>query len=518
MKQLSEEAKKVIRIGSVSVGGNEELANFLASLLKDRGLKTITQQVTHSLEAVSKRQFNVIGILGDPLVDRKTRKGLLLASQLDTLPPGLPVAWVSTDGNPFSATFHDGRVHGLGTASGKLDFLCKLRAVERFRERKLRMPIYLVGTCGDELGMLGTRYLIKSLALNPKRVLVGAPTGLRVVHAHKSHLALKVAVGFQQVEKDAKGFNRRVDLVSFGRAARSSEPDSGVNAASRMLRLLDAAVEAGFELRFSRLAGGDGGSYDPALTASAVGPIPGAPIGALAGKVPDLARTEFYLTSHQFEEFKRFFRETIQAQGLEKAFHVELGGLGNMGVRFLPDVVFRCVCAIARYFEGLAEELEAQPDGAYQPACSTVSLGALRQGQGSLELLFDLNLIENGGNTAERLRSRVAAGLQELGVRYPSVNLTVSVERSSPALVRSPEDEWVRTCQEAQHEAGIPAVLDRHSSATAAALYAQAGYDAVAFGPGPSLGNVGGPEEHNLVEQMESSIAFYEKAIEKTCL
>src|SRR4051812_6213802 len=219
MKRFLEEAKRLIRINSVSSRGNEELANFVAGLLQDRGLKTQLQQVTHSLEDVSKRQFNVIGILGDPLVDKKIRKGLLLNTHLDTVGPGLCENWTETGGDPFSATIKDGKIYGLGTADVKLDFLSKLQAVAKFRERKLKQPIYLVGTCGEELGMFGARYLIKWMALNPRYVIGAEPRELRGVYAQKSLNVFKVSVGYQHIERDARGFNRRIDLHSFGKSA-----------------------------------------------------------------------------------------------------------------------------------------------------------------------------------------------------------------------------------------------------------------------------------------------------------
>src|SRR4051812_30477174 len=101
MKRFLEEAKKMIRIHSVTSEGNEEISNFIATLMQDRGLKTQVQHVTHSNEKISKRQFNVVGILGDPLVDRKIRKGLLLDSHLDTVSPGLSENWTETGGDPF---------------------------------------------------------------------------------------------------------------------------------------------------------------------------------------------------------------------------------------------------------------------------------------------------------------------------------------------------------------------------------------------------------------------------------
>src|SRR3954470_12594169 len=129
MKRFLDEAKRLIRINSVSANGNEEIANYVAALMQDRGLKTQIQHVTHSNEDISKRQFNVIGILGDPLSDRKIRKGLLLNTHLDMVGPGLCENWTETGGDPFSATIKDGKIYGLGTADVKLDFLSKLQAV-----------------------------------------------------------------------------------------------------------------------------------------------------------------------------------------------------------------------------------------------------------------------------------------------------------------------------------------------------------------------------------------------------
>lgn len=493
MKHIIEDARRMIRINSVSANGNEELANYVAGLLQDRGLKTIQQQVTHSLENVSKRQFNVIGILGDPLVDKKTRKGLLLNSHLDTVSPGLSENWTETGGNPFNALIKDGRVYGLGAADAKIDFLCKLRAIEKFREKKLKMPIYLVGSSGEELGMVGTKYLIKSLALNPKYVLVGEPTELKVVYAHKCVNIFKVTIGFNQVERDARGFSRRIDLHSFGKSSHASYPSLGTNAVSQMLEFLQRATENGFELRFTKMVGGDS-----------------------INKVPDRGMVEFFMTSHQFEEFKRFFRETIKMTGKEKAFRVELGGLGDMGVRFLPDAVFKCVCEVLGAFKGLSGEMGEFQDGSYDPPSSTISFSQLVQHPTNIEMYFDMRLLPD--QDQEEIQKKVQSLIQVIAARFPNLNVAGALERSSPGLSMNVDQELVKICQDAMHSAQLAPVLDKKPTATEASLYYQAGYQAVAFGPGVSAGNAGSPNEHNLLDQMEKAVAFYEALIARVCL
>ncbi len=493
MKHLLEEAKQMIRIGSVSTSGDEELANYVNSLVASRGLKTQLQQVMHSLENVGKRQFNVIGILGDPLVDKKTRKGLLLNTHLDTSSPGLVENWTQTEKNPFAATVKDGKIYGLGAADAKLDFLCKLHAVARFREKKLKMPVYLVGTCGEELGMFGARYLIKSMALNPRYVVVGGPSALKIVYAHKCLDVFRVSIGFQMVERDARGFNRRIDLHSFGKSSHGAYPYLGVNAVSQTLDFLQAAVENGFEVRFTQLGGGDA-----------------------LNKVPDSAKGEFYLTSHQFEDFKRFFREFVRIDDKENAFRVELGGLGDRGVRFLPEAVFPALMDITGFFKNLASGFEKNADESYDPPYSTVNFAQLKQRLGGMDLFFDLRLLP--GRSPEETEKQIVLGIQAIASRYPNLNIAVAREGMNPGLSTPLQGELVNVCKEAMEAAGIELAFGKKSESTEASQFSQAGYETVVFGPGVSQGNSRSPNEHISIDQLEKAVAFYEKLIEKVCL
>jgi len=493
MKRFLEEARKLIRINSITANGNEEIANYIAALLQDRGLKTQLQQVTHSMEDLSKRQFNVIGVIGDPLVDRKIRKGLLLSTHLDTVSPGIPENWTETGGDPFAATIKDGKIFGLGAAAAKLDFLCKLYAVEKFRERKLKMPIYLVGTCGEEQGMFGARYLIKSLSLNPKYVLVGEPTGLKLVHSHKSLHIHQVSIGYQQVERDARGFNRRIDLHSFGRSAHGAYPDQGHNAIVATFDFLRRAQEHGFEMRFTRLDGGD-----------------------VVNRVPDRSVVQFYLSSHQFEDFKRFFRESIKAESRERTFRVELGGVGDAGVKFLPENLFPCLSEVVKLFQDLGNEFVGQRDEAFLPPFSTVNLGMMKQRAGGLDLQVDLRLLP--GAAQAEIEAKIQQGVQAVASRYPSLNVSTSRKRMSPGLAMSPDQEFVALCKEALVAAEIAPELARLPTTTEAAQYFQAGYEAMVFGPGIAEGNSHSPNEHNLIDQMEKAVVFYERLIERVCV
>lgn len=493
MKRFLEEARKLIRINSVSANGNEEISNYAVTLMQDRGLKTHVQHVTHSQESISKRQFNVIGVLGDPLVDRKIKKGLLLNTHLDTVSPGVLANWTETDQDPFSAAIKDGKIYGLGTADVKLDFLCKLYAVEKFREKKLKNPIYLVGTCGEEIGMLGVKYLIKSLALNPKFVLVGEPSELKVVYAHKCLNLYRISIGYQLIERDVKGFNRQIELFCTGKSAHSSYPHLGVNAIQETFSFLEKANQEGFEMRFTQFQGGD-----------------------TVNKVPDHAYVQFFLTSHQFEDFKRFFRETTKSEGKEKNFRVEYGGIVDSGVRFLPDPLYSCLIDIVEYINALSQDLANKKDESYDPAFSTVNFGKLKQRLGGIDLNFDLRLLPE--ISPKDVEAQIKTRVQEMTSKYPNLNVNVVLERMNPGLNMQQTDEWVGICRDAMGLVGIPAHFSKKATSTEASQYFSAGYPAVVFGAGRSQGNSHSPNEHNLMDQMEKSIAFYEEVIKRVCL
>lgn len=496
MSRLLEDAQKMISIRSVTADGNEEVANYVAGLMRAAGMSVQLQQVAHSLENISKRQFNVIGIFGDPLVDRTTPKGLLLNTHLDTVGPGRAENWTETAGNAFSAVIKDGRIYGLGSADVKLDFLCKLRAISRFKERKLKMPVYLVGSCGEEVGMFGAKYLIQSKALNPKYVLVGEPSELRVVYAHKCYNIFRVSIGYVRHTRDARGFNRKVFLESFGKSAHGSYPEMGINGILRLLEFIKCAQDAGFEFRLVSLAGGDS-----------------------VNKVPDRATAELFLTSHQLEDFKSYFNSYREKLGLDEALRAETSGLGEAGVQFLPEGLFSAVCDVVATFGMLSEELLVARDETYNPPYSSVNFGKIVQKNQAVDLLFDLRLLPEV--SPEEVEKRIKGAIQRLALHYPDLNISVVRDRMNPGLNMKKEDSLVRVCQEALEETGIhPAGmgLDKKATSTEAAQFFQAGYQAIVFGPGRSHGNSHSPNEFNTVDQLEKAISFYEKVIEKTCL
>jgi len=206
--------EKAISISSVTQNSNEEIVRFLIPLLEDTGLKVQTQEIKEN----GKTFYNLIAYshsLSAPNL-------LVLNTHLDTVSGGDPSAWTKTHGDPFKMTRVKDRLYGLGTADVKLDFLCKLWAARMAKPWK--RPFALVGTFGEERGLVGINHLFKLKSFRPKYALVGEPSNLELIYAHKGHFifTLSSAIPFTKSKTLKKKWK--------GKSAHSSTPDLGVNA------------------------------------------------------------------------------------------------------------------------------------------------------------------------------------------------------------------------------------------------------------------------------------------------
>jgi len=213
--------EKVIGIKSVTHQSNEEIVRFLIPLLKESGLKVQTQKVVEN----STSFYNLIAYSHD----LSSPDLLVLNTHLDTVTGGEHSAWTKTEGNPFKLTKIKNRLYGLGTADVKLDFLCKIWAARL--AKPWNRPFALVGTYGEERGLIGVQQLFRLKSFKPKYVLVGEPSNLELIYAHKGHLifTLTKAINaprnsFPQISKSWKG-----------KSAHSSTPDLGDNAIQKGL-------------------------------------------------------------------------------------------------------------------------------------------------------------------------------------------------------------------------------------------------------------------------------------------
>jgi succinyl-diaminopimelate desuccinylase len=491
-----EKAKKLIAINSETHRGNEELVNYLSELMKDIGMEVQLQQVPVSQESFSKRQFNLIGILGDTLVDSKNKKGILFNTHLDTVSPGIVSYWTECQQNPFQMTLKDQDLYGLGVADVKLDFLCKLTAISKFKNARLKAPLYLVGTCGEEQGMFGAKYLIQSRVLNPKFVLVGEPSQMKVITAHKSLNIFSITFDYQAHSKDAKGFNHQFVIEAQGKSAHSAYPHLGVSAIHQLFDLLLIAEENGFDLRLSTVKGGD-----------------------VINKIPDTALAEVYLTAHQAQDFNRFLSEYLEHVGLKSFFKITEIKNPDIALKLIPKEIIQSIQDCIEYFKSLSQRLKQTTDETYDPPYSSVNLGLIKLIQNQLnqiEIQVDIRLLPS--LSEQDLEKQIKEDIYKILSHRKTQAFNVKRLRHNPGLNMTTEHELVGLCKIAMQKSGQDLIIDKKATSTEAAQYFKAGYEAVVVGPGLSQGNSHSPNEKNSISELEKAIKFYEELILRVCL
>jgi acetylornithine deacetylase len=113
-----------------------------------------------------------------------TTGGIVLSGHTDVVPvDGQP--W---DTDPFEATLVGDRVYGRGVTDMKSFSATGLAMVPDFLRRGLARPLHFALSYDEEVGCIGVRRLIDDIVargVKPLGCIVGEPTGMEVVVAHK---------------------------------------------------------------------------------------------------------------------------------------------------------------------------------------------------------------------------------------------------------------------------------------------------------------------------------------------
>jgi acetylornithine deacetylase len=154
--------------------------------------------------------------------------GIALSGHTDVVPVDGQI-WT---GDPFTLIERDGRLYGRGACDMKGYLACVLAMVPELGARRLAVPIHIAFSYDEEVGCTGVRPMIAELGGRlplPRMVLVGEPTNMAVVDAHKGPMRWVVRV--------------------TGKAAHSSMPHLGVNTITYAGRLLGELARIEDELK-----------------------------------------------------------------------------------------------------------------------------------------------------------------------------------------------------------------------------------------------------------------------------
>ena len=121
------------------------------------------------------------------------RPGLVLSGHTDVV----PVDGQAWDTDPFTATLKDGRIYGRGSADMKSFIATALAMTPRFLAAPLKTPVHFALSYDEEVGCLGVRGLLAELerrGIRPGGCVIGEPTSMQPVVAHKGKRAYRCCV------------------------------------------------------------------------------------------------------------------------------------------------------------------------------------------------------------------------------------------------------------------------------------------------------------------------------------
>ncbi len=192
--------------------GEAEIAEYLAGWLKNIGIKA-------RVDEVEKGRCNVIGVLKGS----GEGKSLMLNGHTDT------VGYEYMTIDPLKPVVKEGRMYGRGTFDMKGGFVASLAALKAIVESgtQLRGDVVVAGVCDEEYASIGTERLMEKTWVDA--AIVGESSALQIERCHK---------GFAWIDIESKGV-----------AAHGSAWQVGVDAISKMGRVLTGLEELGEKLQ-----------------------------------------------------------------------------------------------------------------------------------------------------------------------------------------------------------------------------------------------------------------------------
>ncbi|MBX3493211.1 MAG: acetylornithine deacetylase [Parvibaculum sp.] len=220
---------------------NLALVEFVENYLASHGIAA--QRVTNE----DGTKANLFATLGPA----NAAGGVVLSGHTDVV----PVEGQDWSSDPFTVVEREGKLFGRGTSDMKSFIAVALAFVPEFLKDGPQIPVHFALSYDEEVGCLGVRPMIDGIIRGmprPQIVIVGEPSSMKVVNAHKS---------IQSYSTTVTGFE-----------SHSSATDKGVNAVMYAAELIGFLSQMAEEMR---RRGDASGRFQPPYTTVNVGPIRG---------------------------------------------------------------------------------------------------------------------------------------------------------------------------------------------------------------------------------------------------
>jgi len=218
-------AEKLIQFNSTSSLSNKLIAAYLNEILKKDGF------VVERLEYRDKngvRKYSILGKKG------KGSGGLAYFCHSDVVPAN---DWFSTKFGPYEPAIARERLYGRGSCDMKGSIACMLEAQQMFSWSDLKKPFYFICTADEEVGYHGAKQVVseskfyREIVGAGARGVIGEPTMLEVVHAHKGGcLLIATAIGKAGHSSTQEGVNANLAMIPFLQEMKAIHDETEQNA------------------------------------------------------------------------------------------------------------------------------------------------------------------------------------------------------------------------------------------------------------------------------------------------
>lgn len=182
LDETKELLAKLVSFDTTSRNSNLPIIDFIESYLAKQGVEsTRVPDETGNWSSL----FATIGPEGV--------SGIGLSAHTDVV----PVDGQDWDTDPFELVEKGTKLYGRGSCDMKGFVACVLAKVPEYKTRALKTPIHIVFSYDEEIGCTGVRPMIAEMGdklIKPRMVVVGEPTNMSVVDAHKGPVRWSVDI------------------------------------------------------------------------------------------------------------------------------------------------------------------------------------------------------------------------------------------------------------------------------------------------------------------------------------
>lgn len=203
-------AQRLVAFESTSALSNAPVSDYVEATLKELGFEI--ERLEYD-DARGVRKVSIVGKKG------RGRGGLAYFGHTDVVPAD---PWFTDEHGPFEPTLKGDRLYGRGSCDMKGSIACMLAAASRFSPGDFQRPLYVTCTADEEVGYGGAKQvareseLFREMVAGSARGIIGEPTRLEVVYAHKGTYGFRAtARGRAAHSSTRQGLNANLAMIPF---------------------------------------------------------------------------------------------------------------------------------------------------------------------------------------------------------------------------------------------------------------------------------------------------------------